>query len=511
MQLSRTVPRRLVGAGIALVLTAGLCATPRFASATPSPPPNPTDGQLNAARGSKEALAVRVGQLGASIADAQAQLQQLRGRQEFAEQKVAYTQSKWVQARDQVVVARQRVAAAKASVAAARMSVVGAHRKFVQNLQATYMGGVVDGTTGALLTAQDPGALLDRAAIEEYQAQYKLDAIGQLERATVVKSNKDAAAQRAERALVKAEGVAKRALADARQADADATEAVATAQQQQAALTADLTTERNELDAAQEQLATLNNQRGVYLAWRAEQARLAAIRAAKLAAERAARIKAAREAAARAAAARAAAARAAEVRAAEVRAAAAREAAREAAARARTHHGGGSAGGGSAGGSSSIPNPGSSAPASGGWTRAMARTAVNRAMSTLGTPYAWAGGNADGPTYGVCVSGDASNDCHVFGYDCSGLMMYAWGPYVRMDHYAATQYVQVGSYHPSAGELRPGDLVFWSYDGTRSGIHHVAMYIGGGRIIEAPYSGGYVQIASLYEYGSFFGATRPLT
>jgi cell wall-associated NlpC family hydrolase len=127
-------------------------------------------------------------------------------------------------------------------------------------------------------------------------------------------------------------------------------------------------------------------------------------------------------------------------------------------------------------------------------------------------PYAWAGGNSWGPTYGVCdPSNGAPNDCHVYGFDCSGLMMYGWGPYLSMAHYAATQYVEAGSFHPSAGELRPGDLVFWSYNGMISGIHHVAMYIGNGQIIEAPYSGAYVRVASLWEYGSFFGATRPLT
>ena len=69
-------------------------------------------------------------------------------------------------------------------------------------------------------------------------------------------------------------------------------------------------------------------------------------------------------------------------------------------------------------------------------------------MRTLGTPYAWAGGNADGPRYGVCdASNGAPNDCHVVGYDCSGLAMYAWAPYLP-DHYAATQYTQAGSYHP---------------------------------------------------------------
>ena len=103
----------------------------------------------------------------------------------------------------------------------------------------------------------------------------------------------------------------------------------------------------------------------------------------------------------------------------------------------------------------------------------------------LGTMYAWAGGNAGGPTYGVCAGDGAPNDCHVFGFDCSGLTMYGWAPYLTMSHYAATQY-EAGSYHPGLSKLRPGDLLFWSSNGTISGIHHVAMYIGGGSVIQAP-------------------------
>ena len=49
------------------------------------------------------------------------------------------------------------------------------------------------------------------------------------------------------------------------------------------------------------------------------------------------------------------------------------------------------------------------------------------------------------------------------------------------------------------------------FNGQISGIHHVAVAIGNGQMVEAPYSGGVVQVASIYEYGSFFGATRPLS
>jgi len=95
------------------------------------------------------------------------------------------------------------------------------------------------------------------------------------------------------------------------------------------------------------------------------------------------------------------------------------------------------------------------------------------------------------------------------GFDCSGLVLYAWG--IWWQHFAATQYSQAGSYHPSLGNLMPGDLLFFSGDGTVGGIHHVAIAIGGGQMVEAPFSGAFVQTASIFEWGDFFGATRPLT
>jgi cell wall-associated NlpC family hydrolase len=58
----------------------------------------------------------------------------------------------------------------------------------------------------------------------------------------------------------------------------------------------------------------------------------------------------------------------------------------------------------------------------------------------------------------------------------------------------------------------PGDLVFWSGDGSIGGIGHVAIYVGNGNVIQAPQSGDVIKISNIYNVeNGYFGATRPLT
>ena len=47
---------------------------------------------------------------------------------------------------------------------------------------------------------------------------------------------------------------------------------------------------------------------------------------------------------------------------------------------------------------------------------------------------------------------------------------------------------------------RAGDLYFWSSNGLPSGIHHVALALGGGQFIEAPHTGAYVRYNSVYAW-----------
>jgi cell wall-associated NlpC family hydrolase len=443
-----------------LALVATLVTVATGAANAAKPPPNPSDQQISAAQREKAALGAEVGRLSAQVVSMQNQLNQLQAAQEMAEQKLADALAK-------LEAAKQQSAAAAAAVAKAQGRVRQAQREYQAYVQAAYMSGSVGGTTGSLLTADDPNVLLEQSALQSYEADHQLDAIGNLKRATVAKSNADAAA----RLAVKRQHDATNAAAAAKQA---ADQAVISAQAQEKQLQNSLATQQSALDQARDKLATLNHERAKYIAWKKRQE---AIRRAR---ERARRLA---EARARAAAARAAAA---------------------AAAAAALHHGGGGGGGGF-----SSPAP---RPAGGGWTPARGIEAAHRAEQYLGWMYAWAGGNASGPTFGVCAGDGAFNDCHIRGFDCSGLSIYAWAPYRSMAHYAATQYWQAGSFHPSLGNLRPGDLLFWSSNGTVGGIHHVAIYVGGGNVIQAPQSGSVIQITPVGAVSwGYFGATRPLT
>ena len=111
------------------------------------------------------------------------------------------------------------------------------------------------------------------------------------------------------------------------------------------------------------------------------------------------------------------------------------------------------------------------------------------ARAQIGKPYQWA---ADGPS----------------SFDCSGLTMRAWQQGgVSLPHYSVAQYEQ--SAKVSLTDLRVGDLVFFASDpGDHRTIYHVGLYIGGGQMIEAPYTGENVRISSIWR-SSLFGAARP--
>ncbi|MBA1835664.1 hypothetical protein HMC16_08050 [Corynebacterium sp. zg-915] len=125
-------------------------------------------------------------------------------------------------------------------------------------------------------------------------------------------------------------------------------------------------------------------------------------------------------------------------------------------------------------------------------------TVIARAQSAIGTPYVWGGGDANGPTTGV----DGGS---VSGFDCSGLVLYAFAAAgVALPHYTGYQY-QRGTQIP-ASEAQRGDLLFWGPGGNQ----HVAIYLGDGTMIEAPQSGQNVTIAPVRWSGMAPNAVRLL-
>jgi len=137
-----------------------------------------------------------------------------------------------------------------------------------------------------------------------------------------------------------------------------------------------------------------------------------------------------------------------------------------------------------------------------------AQIVINRALSQLGVQSAWGGGNGSGPTRGIRDGGvaDSYGDYNKVGFDCSGLMIYAFaGVGVRLPHYSGYQ-AAAGRRVP-LNQMAPGDMLFWATGGR---IHHVAMYIGNGQMVEAPYSGSRVRIAPVRYGGIVPYATRVL-
>jgi cell wall-associated NlpC family hydrolase len=78
---------------------------------------------------------------------------------------------------------------------------------------------------------------------------------------------------------------------------------------------------------------------------------------------------------------------------------------------------------------------------------------------------------------------------------------------VQLPHWAIGQWQL--STPVSAAQARPGDLVFYAYNlNDYTTIHHVALYLGGGLIIEAPFTGADVRISNA-DRPDLFGYARP--
>jgi len=141
---------------------------------------------------------------------------------------------------------------------------------------------------------------------------------------------------------------------------------------------------------------------------------------------------------------------------------------------------------GSAEGTTAAPSWASSSGAS----ATQGDIAANWALTQLGKPYQW---GAAGPDT----------------YDCSGLTMEAWARAgVQLLHYTGYQWEE--GPHVPLTELQRGDLLFYATDNSDPAtIHHVGIYIGNAMMVDAPYTGAFVRIDSIYAPGTPIGAIRP--
>jgi hypothetical protein len=104
---------------------------------------------------------------------------------------------------------------------------------------------------------------------------------------------------------------------------------------------------------------------------------------------------------------------------------------------------------------------------------------VAEAKKYLGLPYVWGGTD---PNKGL---------------DCSGLVQLV---YKNLGYdLPRVSYQQAASGRPvaSMAEAQPGDLIAWDNSSRNNGVDHIAIYIGNGKMIEAPRTGLNVRIVDV--------------
>lgn len=116
--------------------------------------------------------------------------------------------------------------------------------------------------------------------------------------------------------------------------------------------------------------------------------------------------------------------------------------------------------------------------------RTVGERAAAIALKEVGVPYRWGGIS---PTSG---------------FDCSGLVYWAYGRLgISLPHSSYALYGH-GRSIPRA-RMKPGDVLFFS------GLGHVGIYIGRGRMVHAPHTGTRVQVVKLSRYrGRLIGVRR---
>jgi cell wall-associated NlpC family hydrolase len=395
------------------VAAVALTLAPTVAQAAPG---RPSDDEIAAAQAAADAAVARIGQLSQQLTAAQESLAAARTRSLLALDEYQATQDAYQAAQQQADAAAAAAAKATADLGVARDEVIAfARRSYMQG--STYPGAA------ALVTAADPGQLVQRAALLEAAGSHRSDV---LDRVTVLQeqaTEADAVARASLAAAVTLQEQASTALAVAQTAEIGAREQAAALATQQAQM-------ETELADAEAELQTLVGERA--------------------AADRTAQVTR----------------------------------------------------------PAFTPRPPVTPVPVGNQTRAgagnasAAEMAIDAALGARGLPYAWGGGGTRGPGPGQ------DPDLGVIGFDCSGLTQYAYAQAgISIPRNSRAQYADLPKV--SRGDLRPGDLVFWANNpADPRTIHHVALYLGGGQVVQAPESNDVVKVSYMW-WSGYAGAVRP--
>jgi cell wall-associated NlpC family hydrolase len=468
-----------------------------------------------------------VGALINQVASANAELQRLDDEVATRREEVNKALVDLQNARDAADVAAQAVSAAQQAVTDAGAQIDAAQHRFDEYAARMYTQGNGAASIASYFGSQNPDEVLDRAQALELVSRSQQSVLDSLQRARMAEANKASTARKAKQdadaAAVQAEeqkSVAEQAIATARAAF-----------EQQASRKAQVEQERGaaqyELDAARSNVAGLQGQREAYLDWMeqaAAQAQQAPIESAGQAAAQAqqAPIESAGQAVEQAQQQLAAlgdppaAGPAGRQQQATVLALAetAKQIAIEATARVAADQAARDRAAALAAGTrphtaveeedeevsppTTTPKRKSTPSVPSVLGPAAVEIVVDRGMSQLGVPYAWGGGDENGPTKGIRDGGvaDAHGDYKKVGFDCSGLMLYAFaGIGISLPHYSGYQYT-AGKQVPAAQKKR-GDMLFWGAGGSQ----HVALYLGDGTMLEAPQSGDVVKVSPVRQSG----------
>ena len=444
--------------GGAAVAAAFLVVAPGVAAAQPV---NPSDAQIAAAQTAKDAAAAQVGAI-------QGQLSALRSAAASAHQQAVIAGEDYEQKQAAFDAARTAADAATAASDAADAHLAEGRAAVVQFARESYMQGTTDPGMTALLSAGGPGELVERAALLDAAGEHRTDVVAQL---TVLQTQATAAEQTATQAVDQAATLkteAEQLLTSAQAQEVSARAQAADVEQQSTALQA-------QLDQASQTLYGVQGARKVAEQYAAQQAAAAAARPTATRASAPAAAPSSSSTPARSTA-------------------------------GSSSSGSSSSGGSSSGGSSSVG--GSAGSASGGDAGAPSSTAVQKAIaaakSQIGVLYSWGGGGSNGPGYGI------PPDTDVFGFDCSGLTQYAYAKAgISIGGTSRDQWWLNRGKQVDADDLQAGDLLFYASGSNYNSIYHVALYIGGNQMIEAPDRGLTVMTSKLRFGSDYFGAVRP--